>query len=89
MSRSYDLYKLTRDFGEDYQRAERRLQGQRARLDILSETKKESVVAIPENGTDLGAIVVSTLQGVETGFEKCEAGNDAEIWRLVLSGCTK
>jgi Prion-inhibition and propagation len=70
--RSYGLYKLTRDFGEDYHKAERRLQGQRARLKVLSETETRSIVAIPEDGTILGATVVSTLQGMKTSFEKCE-----------------
>jgi hypothetical protein len=69
---TYGLYKLTKSFGEDYQKAERGLRGQMARLKLLGDTRVNNLLAVPEDGTQLASTTLWTLQGMRNNFERCE-----------------
>ncbi|KAH6720783.1 hypothetical protein BKA61DRAFT_595567, partial [Leptodontidium sp. MPI-SDFR-AT-0119] len=69
---AYGCYKLTKNFGEDFQKAERSLRGQMARLKLLSDTKITDLMSIPQEGTQLANTVKWTLQEMRKNFERCE-----------------
>lgn len=69
---TYGFYKLTKNFGEDFQKAERSLRGQMARLKLLGDTKINDLLAVPEDGTQLASTAQWTLQEMRRNFECCE-----------------
>jgi hypothetical protein len=69
---AYGFYKLTKNFGHDYQKAERALRGQAARLRVLGDTRINNLLLVPEEGTQLAETTISTLQGMSNNFEQCE-----------------
>jgi len=70
---TYGCYKLTKNFGEDFQKAERRLRGQMARLKLLGDTRINDLLSAPDDGTQLASTVKWTLQEMRSNFERCEA----------------
>jgi hypothetical protein len=70
--KSYGAYKLTKNFGEDFQKAERGLRGQMARLKVLGDTKINDLMSKPEDGTQVASTVKWTLQEMRRNFERCE-----------------
>jgi hypothetical protein len=70
---TYGFYKLTKNFGQDYQRAERGLRGQVARLKLMGDTRIQDLLSVPEDGTDLAATVKWILQEMRNNIELCES----------------
>jgi hypothetical protein len=69
---AYGFYKLTKNFGENYQKAERGLRGQMARLKLLEDTRITDLLSVPDVETRLTETVLWTLQGMRNDFERCE-----------------
>lgn len=69
---TYGFYKLTRTFGEDYQKAERGLLGQVARLRLIGDTRINDLLLVPEKDSQLAATTLWTLQGMRKNIELCE-----------------
>jgi hypothetical protein len=69
---TYGFYKLTRTFGEDYQKAERGLLGQVARLRLIGDTRINDLLLVPEKDTQLAATTLWTLQEMRKTIELCE-----------------
>jgi hypothetical protein len=70
---TYGFYKLTKNFGQDYQRAERGLRGQVARIKLMGDTRIHDLLSVPEDGTDLAATVKWILQEMRNNIELCES----------------
>jgi len=72
-TKTYGFYKLTKSFGQDYQEAERRLRGQVARLKLIGDTRIQDLISVPEDGTQLAATTIWTLQNMRNNIERCES----------------
>ena len=70
---TYGFYQLTKNFGEDFRKAERSLRGQMARLRILGDTKINDLLSVPEDGTQVASTAKWSLQEMRRNFELCEA----------------
>lgn len=70
---TYGFYKLTRAFGEDYQKAERGLLGQIARLRLIGDTRINDLLLVPEKDTQLAETTLWTLQEMRKNIELCES----------------
>jgi len=72
-TKAYGFYKLTKNFGQDYQQAERGLRGQMARLKLIGDTRIQDLISVPEDGTQLAATAIWTLQNMRNNIELCES----------------
>jgi hypothetical protein len=70
---TYGFYRLTKTFGQDYQKAERGLRGQVARLKLIGDTRIQDLLSVPEDGTELGGNVTWILQEMRNNIELCES----------------
>jgi len=71
-SKAYHMYTVTEAFGQDYIIARRKLQGQLARLEVLSGLQLQILVEAPEPGSQLSDSVVSELGSMLANFEVCQ-----------------
>jgi hypothetical protein len=69
---TYGYYKLTKNFGEDFQKAERHLRGQMARLKLLGDTRLNDLLSAPEEGSELAYVATHALQEMRKNFDNCE-----------------
>ncbi|KAI9718539.1 MAG: hypothetical protein M1812_003990 [Candelaria pacifica] len=82
---AYGTYKLTEAFGTDYRQMYRKLCGQMARLEELSNLKLSELVEVPASGTRLFSVILGELGAMRQAFQRCEdlmrlyAGKEAEL----------
>jgi hypothetical protein len=68
---AYGIYELSQNFGNEYRTANRRLNGQMARLKVLEKEKLSRMVTNPEDDEGLRDEILDQLAGMRRNFKLC------------------